>query len=342
MPKINKNLHAIWVTFNNKIPDEVVSNLELWKETLPKDWKLCFWCNLDNIEPAYLNYLHSIDIIVLDVHTIISAAQNPLKGKLLYLLEHGKEIDYLHIKLFSDVMRMLLMSMQGSDLFSGIYLDITGAVPTQSTTQKLDNLVLKHGIAFRVNSEINNIDSNVSIFSSDIDNESFVKKFIGTYFARLQNWDIYSFMALKNISKCAITNVFNLLNTDYNDRSMTKLFTGEKIPTDEIDAGKLLSLLPDQGDPELHFTRNFESFESKLNFAHSNILDKSSIIFPSPNYSLLTHPNISVPFCRPNSMPNALSSFSQPLSENSFFQLNKNNMDEISITKPNRAGLKWL
>ena len=52
-------------------------------------------------------------------------------------------------------MRMLLMSMQGSDLFSGVYIDITGVLPTETTTERFESLDLKRLFSvFKVKKEV--------------------------------------------------------------------------------------------------------------------------------------------------------------------------------------------
>lgn len=280
--KISKNLHAIWITFNGKLPDEVIASLEAWRYTLPQDWNFCVWCNLSEIEPKYVNYLQSMEILVLDVREIILSAPHSLKEKLQYFLEYGQLNACQNIKLFSDIMRMLLMSMRGSHLFSGIYIDITGAVPSLDTTEKLETLALRHGFSFRLQGRAKRFDSNVSIFSpcSELASGSLAKKFIDIYFARLNNWSLDDLIATHNITKCAVTNIRNLLHTNLSDASLTTLVTGDIISTEDIDAGALLVLPPDQGDPELHFTRELDEFRDTPNISHRPKLVASSIVFP--------------------------------------------------------------
>ena len=216
--------------------------------------------------------------MVLDVQTIILSAHSALQEKLNWFLVNGQDVSYLHVKLFSDIMRMLLMNMQGSCLFSGIYLDITGAVPSENTIERLQDLDLVHGFAFRIQGkEHKQFDSNICIFSpaSEFKTDTLAQKLTAVYFSRLANWTRYDFQTCKNMTKPSVTNIFNLL---LEKSGTTTLCTGDVVNTDDIDAGKLLALPPDQGDPENTFTRDLEAFDSEsVVFDDSLLLEKAIV-----------------------------------------------------------------
>lgn len=297
--KVEKNLHAIWITYNRKLPDCVLHGIEIWKKTLPDDWNLCFWCNRSEIEPKYLNYLSSLGVMVLDVQTIILSAHSALQDKLNWFLVNGQDVSYLHVKLFSDIMRMLLMNMQGSSLFSGIYLDITGAVPSENTIERLQNLDLAHGFAFRIQGKKHDhFDSNICIFSpaSEFQSDTLARKLTAVYVARLANWTRYDLQTCANMTKPSVTNIYNLLSEK---SGITTLCTGDIINTDDIDAGKLLALPPDQGDPENTYARDLEAFASENVAFDDSLLLQKAIVFPSGDYSIIRQCPTLVPLFSP-------------------------------------------
>jgi hypothetical protein len=295
-----KSLHAIWVTFNGKLPDNVVAGLQIWKKTIPKTYQLYFWCNASQIEPKYLNYLNNLGVVILDIQSVINVSSTKLRQKLEYLLENGQIDSYLNIKLFSDIMRMLLMSMQGSNIFSGIYIDITDTAPTTITTDRLESLELKHDFAFRVQGSDHVFDSNVSIFSpaSEFDSNTLAKKIIGVYFARLDNWDLSRLKDIPNVQKTAITNIFSLLHEDTSDNTKSKLFSGEIVETKAINAGELLALSPVQNKIDSKFTLELGDYGNTLNFEISS-LDEASIVFSLGDSSIASSCKTPIPFYSP-------------------------------------------
>lgn len=124
--KVNQNLHSIWISEGGELPSNLIKQVELWRKTLPNTWSFYFWCNVDKIRYQYLSYLSNLGVTVLDIKVIMSVDMpGNLKDILEYLLPDGCAWHHetVHqVKLFSDIFRMLLMSLEGLDIFSGIYL----------------------------------------------------------------------------------------------------------------------------------------------------------------------------------------------------------------------------
>jgi len=241
--QVLKNIHTIWVSDNGYVPDQVISNLIAWREMLPSNWRLYLWTNRNEINEQYLAHLANY-CTILEVQDVMAKIPEFIQDKLKFFLANSSKLNYLFARLFSDIFRLLLMTIEDKEqIFSGIYIDAGDTFFSEHTRNKLETLDLPHGFAFRI--EWKEFDSNVTIFSpisAAKNNTNSARQILAAYFHRLANWQIEHLQQLEEDWKfTAITNIKKLFGYDYTLDKVTTAI-GHKFPMAEIDATYLLGL----------------------------------------------------------------------------------------------------